>query len=202
MISYYRNLLNLEKEGTAINLFNYCFDEHHVKSDPEAGGSACRVITPELLYELDSLETLRKRNKIYCLDDRGSEGYGYKPDMPLLLLVSSENDVEVSIFIGDNIAKDIPRKAVLFLRTDKPAQFYLSVNGVRVELEKPEYVNLYDRAKNLSVKDRVYACILRASCLNQGDNKVRFRPATSEKFFTTRLEIALKYGDVATQGYF
>jgi hypothetical protein len=32
---------------------------------------------PELLHELGSLETLRKRNKIYCLDDGGSAAYGW-----------------------------------------------------------------------------------------------------------------------------
>jgi hypothetical protein len=192
----------LGQGGDGVYLFNFSFDNYQKKIKLEADGNVCRIITPDLLHELGSLETLRKRNKIYCLDDGGSEGYGYKPDTPLRLLVSSGNFVEAPIFIGDNTARDIPQEAVLFLRTDKPAQFDLSVNGVKVELQKPEYVNLYDRAKNLSVKDRVYAYILPASCLRQGNNVVRLRSATPEKFFTTRLEIALKYGDVKTYGYF
>ena len=188
--------------GEGIYLFNYFFDEDHAKLKPEPGGYACRMIMPELLHELGSLETLRNRNKIYCLDDGGSAGYGYIPDTPLRLLVSPENFAPATIFIGDNTEKDIPKEAVLFLRTDKPAQFELSVNGVKIELQKPEYVSLFDRARNLSPKDRVYAYILPASCLKQGDNIVRLRSATSEKFMTTRLEIALKYGDVKTHGYF
>ena len=126
----------------------------------------------------------------------------YKPDTPLPLLVSPENYVDAPIFIGDNTKKDVPEEAVLFLRTDKPAQFELSVNDVKIELQKPEYIDLFDRAKNLSVKDRVYAYILPASCLKQGDNVVRLRSVTPEKFITTRVEIALKYGDVKTHGYF
>lgn len=188
--------------GEGIYLFNYLFDEYHVKSNPEAWSYASRVITPELLRELGSLETLQNRNKIYCLDDGGSAGYGYKPDTPLRLLVSLDSYVDAPIFIGDNTERDIPEEAVLFLRTDKPSEFELLVNGIKVELQKPEYVTLYDRAKNLSPKDRVYAFILPASCLKHGDNVVRLRSATPEKFITTRLEIALKYGDVETHGYF
>lgn len=188
--------------GEGIYLFNYFFDEKHIESKPEAGGQACRVITPDLLHELGSLETLRKRNKIYCLDDGGSAGYGYKPDTPLPLLVSPDNYVDAPIFIGDDTKKDVPEEVVLFLRTDKPATFELLVNGVKVEVQKPEYVALYDRGKNLSPKDRVYAFILPSFSLKQGDNVVRLRSLTSEKFFTTRVEIALKYGDVKTHGYF
>ena len=122
------------------------------------------MITPELLNELGSLETLQNRNKIYCLDDGGSAGYGYKPDTPLPLLVSPDIYMDAPIFIGDNIEKDGPEEAVLFLRTDKPAQFELFVNDEKIELQKPEYIDLFDRAKNLSPKDRVYAYILPASC--------------------------------------
>lgn len=188
--------------GEGIYLFNYFFGEYNGKLNPEAETYACRIITPELLHELGSLETLRKRNKIYCLDDGSSAGYGYKPDTPLRLLVSPENYVEAPIFIGDNTKKDVPEEAVLFLRTDKPAQFELSVNDIKIELQKPEYIDLFDRVKNLSPKDRVYAFILPASCLKQGDNVIRLRSATPEKFITTRVEIALKYGDVETHGYF
>jgi len=190
------------QSGEGIYLFNYFFDEYQVKPNPETESQVCRVITPELLHELGSLETLQGRNKMYCLDDGGSAGYGYKPDTPLPLLVSPDNYVDAPIFIGDNTEKDIPEEAVLFLRTDKPAQFELFVNDVKTEIQKPEYVDLFDRAKNLSPKDRVYAYTLPVSCLKQGDNIVRLRSATPEKFITTRVEIALKYGDVKTHGYF
>ncbi|MBW8325113.1 MAG: hypothetical protein K0M50_10155 [Prolixibacteraceae bacterium] len=189
--------------GEGIYLFNYFFGEYNGTLNPaETKTYACRIITPELLHELGSLETLRNRNKIYCLDDGSSAGYGYKPDTPLRLLVSPENYVDAPIFIGDNTEKDIPLEAILFLRTDKPAQFELSVNDIKIELQKPEYIDLFDRAKNLSPKDRVYAFVLPVSCLKQGDNVIRLRSATPEKFFTTRVELALKYGDVKTHGYF
>jgi len=192
----------LAQGGDGIYLFNFSFDNYQKKLQLEANENVCRIITPELLNELGSLETLRNRNKIYCLDDGGSAGYGYKPDTPLRLLVSPENCAPATIFIGDPTEKDVPEEAVLFLRTDKPAQFELSVNGKKIEIQKPEYINLFDRSKNLSVKDRVYAYILPVSCLKQGDNIIRLRSATPEKFFTTRVEIALKYGDVKTHGYF
>ncbi len=192
----------LAQGGDGVYLFNFSFDNYQKKLPLEAGGNVCRVIVPELQNELGSLETLRKRNKIYSLDDGCSAGYGYKPDTPLPLLVSPDNYVDAPIFIGDNTEKDVPQEAILFLRTDKPSQIDLLVNGIKIELQKPEYVDLYDRGKKLSPKDRVYAFILPASCLKLGDNVVRLRSATPEKFVLTRVEIALKYGDVKTCGYF
>ena len=192
----------LAQGGDGLYLFNFSFDNYQKEVKLEADGNVCRIITPELLNELGSLQTLRNRNKIYCLDDGGSAGYGYKPDTPLRLLVSPDNFVAATIFIGDHTEKDVPEEAVLFLRTDKPAHFELMVNNVKIDIQKPEYVNLYDRGKNMSGKDSAYAFLVPASCLKQGDNVVRFRSASKERFNITRLEIALKYGDVKSHGNF
>ncbi len=43
--------------------------EHDGKLYLEDGGQVCRVMMPELLQELGSLETLKGRNKIYALSD-------------------------------------------------------------------------------------------------------------------------------------
>jgi hypothetical protein len=192
----------LAQGGDGVTLFNFSFDNYGKKLRLEADGNVCRIISPELLNELGSLETLRKRNKIYCLDDGGSAGYGYQPDTPLRLLVSCENFAPATFFIGDNTKKDVPEEAVLFLRTDKPAKFKLYVNKEMIELQKPEYVKVYDRGLNMSGKDSSYAFIIPSSCLKKGDNTIRFRSESNEKFNVTRLEIALKYGDVKTHGYF
>ncbi len=189
-----------------IYLFNYFLSEDTFKPDRklnlEEGGQACRVILPDLLHEMGSLETLRKRNKIYSLDDGGSDAFGYKSDTPLPLSMTPENSNSASVFVGDDLKKDRPEEAILFLRLDKTAKFDLFVNKVKIKVQKPEYVGLLNRGNNLKKEDQVYAYILPASCLKQGNNDIRLKSSQSEIFKVKRLEIALKYGDVKTHGYF
>ena len=60
----------LSQGADGIYLFNYYFGtlntEHDGKLYLEDGGQVCRVMMPELLQELGSLETLKDRNKIYA----------------------------------------------------------------------------------------------------------------------------------------
>ena len=188
----------LAQGGEGIYLFNHFFSE---PLSLEKGGQVCRVIVPELIQEIGSLETLKKRNKIYCLDD-GVVQYELRSDTPLPLSISKENIASASIYIGDDLQEDKPEESILFIRTDKAAQCSLSVNGTKLKVQKPEYVSLYDRGNNLQKDEMVYAYVLPASCLKQGDNKVLFESSREEIFNVKRLEIALKYGDVKTHGYF
>ncbi len=192
--------------GDGIYLFNFFFDDYQAKYNGqlhlEEGSQVCRVMMPGLLNELGSPETLHERNKIYCLDDGHSAAYGYQPDTPLPLTVSAENKATATIYIGDDTQKDKPEEMILFIRTDKPAPCSLWVNGIRVEKQKPEYVQLYDRGNNLQNDENVYAFILPATCLKQGENEVGFQSPANGTFKVKRLEVALKYGDVKTHGYF
>lgn len=196
----------LAQGGDGIYLFNYFFGDYDSKYNKqlhlEEGSEACRIIMPDLLHEIGSLETLRKRNKIYCLDDGASAAYGYKPETPLPLRISSGDIAAAGIFIGDDPVKDKPEEVIIFLRTDKPARFGLMVNGMKVTEQKPGYIALLDRGKNLRKTEKVYAYLLPASCLKKGDNEVRISSSQAEGFSVKRLEVALKYGDVKTHGYF
>lgn len=193
----------LAQGGDGLYLFNYFFNEYPSPGlKLEESGQVCRVIMPDLLHEMGSLETLRKRNKIYCLDDGNSAAYGYKPETPLPLMISSEKIASATIFIGDDPLKDVPEEVVLFLRSDKPAQFDLSVNGVKAEIQRPEYVYQFNRGNNLKNDEKVYAFLLPASCLKQGNNDIKLHSAENESFKIERLEVALKYGDVKSCGYF
>ena len=132
----------LAQGGDGIYLFNYFFDAYMSKYNSqlhlEEGGYVCNVIMPDLLHEMGSLKTLRKRNKIYFLDDGGSDEFGYKSRSPIPMMINPGEKASATIFIGDNTKKDVPKEAVLFLRTDKPAQFEISVNNVKIEIQKPE----------------------------------------------------------------
>ncbi len=204
----YRSMAShiLAQGADGIYLFNYFIAEYYStyqgKLLLKEGGLVCPVIVPELLNELGSLETLRKRNKIYCMDDGCSAEWGYKPDTKLPLKISSGERATSMLYIGDNTKKDVPEEAILFLRADSPVRFELSVNGTKVETQKPEYVGLYDRAQNRRKDEVVYAFVVPSSCLKQGDNEIGVQSLIGNPFTIKRVELALKYGDVKTNGYF
>ena len=196
----------LAQGGDGIYLFNYFFDGYIGKYNNtlhlEEGGYVCKVIMPQLLNEMGSLETLRKRNKIYCMDDGSSAEFRFKPKTVLPLMLSAGNSSEATIFIGDNTQKEVPKEAILFLRMDHPGIVEIFVNNQKVKIQKPEYVSLFDRGQNLRKNEIVYAFILPQSCLKQGDNIIRFHSLDGESLTVKRVELALKYGDVKTHGYF
>ncbi len=202
----------LSQGGDGLYLFNYYFglfnSELNGKIELSPGGQACRVMSPDLLQELGSLETLKGRNKVYCESDGVTDTYGILQVGDLPLGVGDSRLCTASLYIGDDVKRDVPREAILFVRTDRPAKFDLEVNGVKVTEMKPDYPALYDRCKGMLGKDQVYAFVLPEGTLRQGSNQVGFLAYNfpghmdPEVFIVRRLETALKYGDVETHGYF
>ena len=78
----------------------------------------------------------------------------------------------------------------------------MEVNGTKVTEQRPDYPKLYDRCRGLIDNDQVYAFVLPAGTLRQGDNQISFLSQQPLMFVVRRLEAALKYGDVETHGYF
>ena len=188
-----------------IYLFNQYYGEFYSGFDGqlhlEEGGQVCRVMMPQLLQELGSPETLENRNKIYCLCDSSGQ-YGIDPVTPLPLTVAEEQFSEAEIFIGDDPGKTPPEEVILFFRLSQASDLDIRVNGIKTETEKPEYVSLYDRARGLTGSERQYAFQVSAACLKKGYNTIGFKAKEPGIFRVKRLEIALKYGDVETNGYF
>ncbi len=156
---------------------------------------------PELLQELGSLETLKGRNKIYALSD-GVVQYNIKPDSPLPLKIGKDERKEVDLYIGDSVEEGYPEEAILFIRTNDPMACRLTVNGEAIEKEMPAYTHLYDRERGLEREEKEYAFILPDKALKQGYNRIGFQSEDEKTFTVKRVEIALKYGDVETHGYF
>lgn len=195
----------LSQGADGLYLFNQYYGEYNSTYNGtihlEEGGQTCRVNAPSLLKELGSLETLEYRNKIYCLNDSSGE-YGMKPVSPLPLQVDANKTSKADIYIGDDPKKTIPQEAILFFRTNHPAQFEISVNGTKITSEKPQYPKLYDRTRGLEKAEQEYAFAIPAKYLKQGYNTVIFKGKDTKPFRVKRLEVALKYGDVKTNGYF
>jgi hypothetical protein len=195
----------LSQGADGIYLFNQYYgafnSDYNGQLHLEEGGQVCRVMMPLLLQELGSLETLKNRNKIYGLNGSAGE-YGIEPGSPLPLNVDGNKLSEAEIFIGDDPGKTPPEEVILFFRVDSSGDFEVSVNGVKTETEKPEYVSLYDRARGLSENEHEYAFQVPVSTIKKGYNTIGFKGKENATLKVIRLEMALKYGDVETHGYF
>lgn len=198
----------LGQGADGIYLFNYYFGDlydrqHNGTPLLEEGEQVRRTRTPELLHELGTLETLKGRNKIYCMSDGVTDAYRALGISQLPATVSSGRATTLSFFIADSLQNEQPEEMILFLRTDRPATFNLQVNDTVITEQKPEYVELYDRDRGMRTENRMYAFILPAGSLHQGENTIRMVDQTLDNYFVVeRVEVALKYGDVKTHGYF
>jgi hypothetical protein len=191
----------LAQGASGTTLFNYfltVYNDAGQVLQPEEGTLACRTIAPELLQELGSLETLRKRNKIYCLSD-GETSYELTPNSPLPLAVSSKEDV--SLFVGDEVATDKPEEVILFVRTRDTTPYTVRVNGQAVSQAGADYPKLYDREKGLKDDQQVLAFLVPSASLKQGHNRITLE-ADSTPTHVLRIELALKYGQPEQFGYF
>jgi hypothetical protein len=196
----------LSQGADGLYLFNQYYGEYNSKYNGhihlEDGGQACRVNIPQLEQELGTLETLKYRNKIYCLCDNSSDAYGIVLDSPLPLKVGEDKASDADIYIGDEPGITVPEECILFFRLSKATDCELNFNGEKITEEEPAYPHLYDREKGLAPGEKEYAFRIPVTCLKHGYNTVSFRSLKGEGTRVKRLEVALKYGDVQTHGYF
>ena len=105
-----------------------------------------------MLSELGSVKTLRKRNKIFALDDGYAASYfRYRGVAPLPVNVSSAVQT-LDFHVGDHLQKDVPEQIILFMRTDRSVEAGLQVNGIDAEPLGAEYITLYEADINLRYK--------------------------------------------------
>lgn len=198
----------LGEGADGVYLFNYYFGDLYNRQQNnlpllEEGGLVRRTRTPELLNEIGSLATLQGRNKIYCMSDGVTDAYRALGAAQLPVAVSSGRATTLTIQIADSLKSYTPEEMILFLRTDRPANINLEVNGTKITEQKPEYIHLYDRDRGMRPENRMYAYILPAGSLHQGENTIRMVDETLDNYFVVeRVEMALKFGDVKTHGYF
>jgi hypothetical protein len=185
--------------GAGLYLFNHFIGGMYDAKAP-AGSQSLRTIQP-IYDELGSPEKLHKRNKIFALDDGAASAYGYVSDTPLPLNVTAASRSFVEVYVADNIPDDRPQEAILFLRTDRPESLSVSVNELELREQRPEYVVLMNRDNNVSGTETVYAFQVPVSALKQEYNRIGIISSGND-VKVKRVEIALKYGDVTTHGYF
>ena len=182
-------------------LFNYFFtayNEAGQKLQPEEGTVVCRAIAPELLQELGSLETLKKRNKVYMLSD-GATSYSLTPNSSLPL--DLRGNTEAAVFVGDDVAADKPEEIILFIRTNTADSFSVSINGHTLKQTNAEYPKRYDKLRGMKDGQKVTAFIVPSNDLSQGKNQLTFS-AEGSSVIVLRIELVLNYGDVEQHGYF
>lgn len=190
----------LGQGADGIMLFNYfltVYNEANQKLVPEEGTDVCRIIAPELLQELGSLKTLRKRNKVYCLSD-GTTSYEVTINTPLPLSVNKEGNA--ALFIGDDVEADHPEEATLFIRTSNAEQPVVEMNGETLSPGDSTYAHVYDKLRGLQSDQKEWVFKVPVNSLIKGNNNIQFR--SSAETTILRVELAVKYGPVETNGYF
>ena len=185
--------------ASGIYLFNHFIGGGYDGKSP-ADGQSLRTVRP-ILDELGNPEMLSRRNKIFALDDGAASAYGYVSETPLPLTVTPSARSIAELYVADNVQKIKPQEAILFLRTDRPESLAVSVNETELKEQKPEYITWLDRGNNLRNTETVYAFHVPVSALKQAFNRISIASAGGEVTIM-RIEIALKYGDPTTHGYF
>jgi len=196
----------LSQGADGIYLFNFYLAEYNCKYNGqyhlEEGGQVCRYKMPQLLQELGSLKALEGRNKIFSLSE-GREEYGVRPNSPLPLSIRPNETKTASVYIGDMVNMKQPEEVILFFRTSNSTRCNVTLNGVAAIKEMPQYTSLYDRNRGFIGTDQEIALVFAPSVLRHGENILEFTSKSiNSEFLVRRIELALKYGDVKTHGYF
>lgn len=195
----------LSQGADGLYLFNYYLAEwnslYNRNVPTVEGGMVCRVRVPGLLQELGSLETLKGRNKIYSLSDEVVQ-YRIRNNSPLPISLTKGARKSFDMFVGDKVEELYPEEAILFLRTSVPANYSIYVNGRSASCQIPAYTKLYDKELGISGDQKEYAFQLPKKVLKQGINTIEIESSDENDFALIRTELALKYGDVQTHGYF
>lgn len=127
----------LGEGADGVYLFNYYFGDLYNRQQNnlpllEEGGLVRRTRTPELLNEIGSLATLQGRNKIYCMSDGVTDAYRALGAAQLPVAVSSGRATDLTVQIADSLKSYTPEEMILFLRTNRPANINLEVNGTKI----------------------------------------------------------------------
>lgn len=195
----------LGQGGDGLYLFNFYFANYGKVDYQKAlnpSGLVCRTRSTRLLHELGTADKLKTANKIFCASDGVTNAYGVLQisDLPLACGIGKKSTA--SIFIGDSLDEKYPEESILFLRIDRFAKMDIEVNGLKITDVESKYPEDYDRNHGLQEGEKMIAYVLPKDCLIKGENKVSIVAKTPGIFVVKRLEVALKYGEVSTNGYF
>ena len=161
----------------------------------------CRLKSRDLLSELGSMETLRKRNKRFGLDNGAVAFYfRYRGVAPLPLAVGSAVQT-IDFHVGDPVQQDVPEQIIVHIRTDQAVTIGLQVNSVEAKPLDETYIQPYEADKTVQPGEKDHAFMIPASAVKQGYNKIGIYSHESE-CRVIRLEMVIRYGDVEKYGYF
>ena len=186
-----------------IYLFNYYLAEYlqggsRVEAIP--GTEACRTRSRELLRELGSARTLRRRNKILAWRASPPE-YLIHSLTPLPLDLPGS----VPLPLGASLCgRNRPQEAVLLLRTTcDPAGLKVQFAGQALSRLPDSECVRYHRNGPLDAGECISAFALPVSLLRRhSDALLELSSPDGKGSRLTRLELLLRYGDPDTHGYF
>ena len=124
--------------------------------------------------------------------------YHLTPNSRLPLPV--QQNIEAVIFVGDGVQTDKPEEVILFVRTNTADSMTVSMNNQLLHTADTSYPGLFDKLRGIKNGQKVSAFTVLVQHLKKGDNTLRF--SSPNGVVVQRIELALKYGPVETNGFF
>jgi hypothetical protein len=165
-------------------------------------------LVEQVRQKTDSLSQVRGKKILLAVrvpltvENGISSLYGVSQHSQLPLAVSASSFSHADMVVGDDFSDGYPEEAFLFVKTDNIATFKAVMNDVALEkVEDDQYLTAYDRFEDENNKQQVYAFRIPPETVLKGNNQLKFL-SESGIFIVLRIEMALKYGDTDTHGYF
>ena len=190
---------NCFREGAdGLVLFNFFYG--HAK--PEPLGRTCFGPCRALLHELGDADRLQGRNKVYSAGVREA-AYGTYLDYALPASLSSGESLIMDMDLSEEVSREIPQRAVLFVRVKGEGDWQVTWNGKSlIRTIRTEAPSEYGLAKKLETDAAVHVFELPPDCLKYGANMLTIQAPDAVGGEVLRADVAIEYGDPETHGYF
>ena len=190
---------NCFREGAdGLVLFNFFYGHEH----PEPMGRSCFGACRVLLHELGDADRLQGRNKVYSAGVREIV-YGTYLDYALPALLSSGESVCVDVGLSEDVSREVPQRAVLFVRVKGVGDWRVTWNGESlIRAVCAEDYSAYGLAGNLEKDAVVHVFELPPDRLKYGANRLTIQAPDQVGGEALRADVAVEYGDPETHGYF
>jgi hypothetical protein len=190
---------NCFREGAdGLVLFNFFYGHEN----PEPIGRSCFGACRLLLYELGDADRLQGRDKVYSAGVR-EVAYGTYLDYALPASLSSGESVRVDMDLSEEISREVPKRAVLFVRVQGSGDWRATWNGDPVARAVcTEAHSAYGLARNIEKDATVQVFELSPDRLIYGKNMLTIQAPDEMGGEVLRADVAVEYGDPETHGYF
>ena len=190
---------NCFREGAdGLDLFNFFYTHQN----PEPVGRSCSGACRALLQELGDADRLQGRNKVYSAGVR-EVAYGTFLDYALPASLSPGQSLSMDVDLSEDLSREVPQRAVLFVRLKGAGDWRATWNGESlIRAVCTEAHSAYGLMRDLEKDETVHVFELRPNRFLCGANILTIQAPDEIGGEMLRADVAIRYGDPETHGYF